>query len=273
MPSLSPIATSFHHENFHLRSMPLFGSYQRYQKQLTAFASLILTDVFPSSQYLYCDDIASSIFHSMISSFQSMLTFLSESMEEEFLCLSIWQDLSWFEQDRYPISTWTNDEESLRAFELYRPVSKMVSLPFQGRSHSHLGFLVGTRGRWSCERELWFSMNLCMYWWFVWNRLQRFSNRWSPDSSRSSKLGFWRRSLVFATRFVRFVQGLACDLVMSENSLQSTCYKVRPVLSRFSTDVSGWSCWLNAFQYDVWTVYNILWIHFRLHLADPFLHY
>jgi len=94
MPSLSPIATSFHHENFHLRSMPLFGSYQRYQKQLTAFASLILTDVFPSSQYLYCDDIASSIFHSMISSFQSMLTFLSESMEEEFLCLSIWQDLS-----------------------------------------------------------------------------------------------------------------------------------------------------------------------------------
>ena len=81
-------------QNFPMHSMPLFGLYQCYQKQLTAFASLILTDVFPSSQYLYCDDEASSIFHSMISNFQSMPSFLSESMEEEFLCLSIWRNLT-----------------------------------------------------------------------------------------------------------------------------------------------------------------------------------
>ena len=61
-------------------------------------------------------------------------------------------------------------------------------------------------------------MNWCVYWWFVWNRLKGFSNRWSPDSSQSSKLGFCGRSLGLATRFVRFVQVLAWDLVMSVNS-------------------------------------------------------
>ena len=62
-------------KNFHMRSMPLFGSYQRYQKQLTVFASLIPTEVFVSLNI--------DIFHSTISSFQSTPSFLSVSMEEE----------------------------------------------------------------------------------------------------------------------------------------------------------------------------------------------
>ena len=120
-------------------------------------------------------------------------------------------------------------------------------------------------------------MNSFVYWWFVWNRLKRFSNRWSPDSSRSSKLGFWRRSLGLATRFVRFVQGLACNLVMSVNSLQSTCYKVRPVRSRSGADVSGRPCWcattdllLLMLPFHPWCLCNSIILSVTVHSVNAF---
>ena len=76
-----------------MRSMPLFGSYQHYQRQLTEFMSLIPTDVFISLN-IDINEEASSTFHSMISSFQLMPSFLSVSMEEESQGLSILQGLN-----------------------------------------------------------------------------------------------------------------------------------------------------------------------------------
>ena len=64
----------------------------------------------------------------------------------------IWVDLSWFELSRYFIFTWILDVESLRVFELCRPMLTKAWIPPQGRWHFHLGFLVATCGRWRCEQ-------------------------------------------------------------------------------------------------------------------------